>query len=162
MTSTNAALCATLLPVVGDLWFSTDAADRAEAKAHCRRCPLQLPCREAGLADLDAQGVWGGLSAQDRGRARRRERVRVRQARSRARRLLRLDGEHAKGGTAAGGALHRRLGEPVCELCRRAEVAAQRARNAAARPSPGLTVVPGSPGGSESERGSQAGTGAAA
>ncbi|WP_405722183.1 hypothetical protein [Streptomyces sp. NBC_00046] len=53
-------------------------------------------------------------------------------ARTRAARVARLDKEHAVGGTAAGAAIHRRLGEPVCVGCR-AAVARQSAAQRAAR-----------------------------
>jgi hypothetical protein len=66
-TPTPAALCATLIREVGDLWFSTAPEDRAEAKRHCRRCPVREACAQAGL-DLgdNARGVWGGLGSGDR------------------------------------------------------------------------------------------------
>jgi hypothetical protein len=208
VSSTNAALCATLLPRLGDLWFSTDSADRTEAKRHCRRCPLLLSCREEGLADPDTRGVWGGLSTRDRGvlrgqhpdtpdlddeddmapdrpRAGRREcgtpgaflahrRFRepvdaacreAHEARVRARQVALLEEHHARGGTYSGYRLHQRMGQVPCGACREAArvmSAEKRAARRAVRPSPGLIIVPGTPGGSESERGSQAGTGAAA
>ncbi|MEU7381526.1 WhiB family transcriptional regulator [Streptomyces sp. NPDC042207] len=47
-------------------------------------------------------------------------------------RRQRLDAEHAKGGSPTGYGLHRRIGEPACELClsamRRQSAAARRAR----------------------------------
>jgi hypothetical protein len=66
-TPVPAALCATLIREVGDLWFSTAPADRAEAKRYCRRCPVREACAQAGL-DLgdNARGVWGGLGSGDR------------------------------------------------------------------------------------------------
>jgi hypothetical protein len=60
------ALCATLLPIVGDLWFSTDPAEREEARRYCGRCPLLYGCAEAGLAETDTYGVWGALDSGDR------------------------------------------------------------------------------------------------
>ena len=65
--TTARALCATEIRWTGDLWFSTDPADRAQAKRICARCPLQPSCAQAGL-DLGggARGVWGGLSSGDR------------------------------------------------------------------------------------------------
>lgn len=68
MTTTTRALCATLLPEVGDLWFSTDHPDRARAKAYCATCPLQAGCAQAGLANQKNRGVWGGLDTRDRRR----------------------------------------------------------------------------------------------
>lgn len=65
--TTTAALCATLIYEVGDLWFSTDSRDRARAKTICRRCPIRPACAQAGLDAGDtARGVWGGLSSGDR------------------------------------------------------------------------------------------------
>lgn len=55
-----------------------------------------------------------------------------------ARRRAQLKREHAAGGTATGAEVHRRLGEPVCDLCRlaaaRASKARRRARQAAHKP----------------------------
>lgn len=66
MTS-NAALCATEIRWTGDLWFSTDPAEREQAKTICRRCPIREACAQAGLdAGHKARGVWGGLSSGDR------------------------------------------------------------------------------------------------
>lgn len=64
--TTPAALCATLLPTVGDLWFSTDRADRAQAKRICRACPLLTACRATAMADHTTRGVWGGMSTGER------------------------------------------------------------------------------------------------
>lgn len=64
------ALCATEIRWTGDLWFSTNPADREQAKQICARCPIQLACAQAGLADPSTRGVWGGLSTRDRGRLR--------------------------------------------------------------------------------------------
>lgn len=61
------ALCTTEIRTRGDLWFSTDPAQRAEAKRICRRCPLLNACKQAGLNLGDqARGVWGGMSSGDR------------------------------------------------------------------------------------------------
>lgn len=58
---------------------------------------------------------------------------RAHDARVLAQRLRLLDEAHATGGSVAGGAVHRRLGEPVCALCRAAQArdsAVRRARRA--------------------------------
>lgn len=64
MTATDRALCASEIRWTGDVWFSTNPADRAQAKAICSRCPLLFSCAEAG-AD-HTYGVWGGQDAGDR------------------------------------------------------------------------------------------------
>ncbi|MEE4546489.1 WhiB family transcriptional regulator [Streptomyces sp. V4-01] len=67
MTTTGNALCTTEIRTHGDLWFSTNPAERDHAKLICRRCPLIAACRQAGLDLGDhARGVWGGLSSGDR------------------------------------------------------------------------------------------------
>jgi len=35
------------------------------AKAHCRRCPVRVPCLAYALAN-DADGIWGGTTAAER------------------------------------------------------------------------------------------------
>jgi hypothetical protein len=64
MTTTDRALCATELRWTGDLWFSTDPADREQAKEVCGRCPLLFSCAQAGQGHT--YGVWGGQDAGDR------------------------------------------------------------------------------------------------
>lgn len=63
------ALCATLLPLVGDLWFSPNPADRDAARRHCARCPLLYGCADAGIRGRE-HGVWGALDSGDRARYR--------------------------------------------------------------------------------------------
>lgn len=169
--TTNRALCATLLPTVGDIWFSTTPADRAEAKQVCTRCPMFFGCATAGIATPGTRGVWGGLDAGDRAgylgkpdepnpddEAENRRRLsrrpcgseaafvahrtfdedcgrceRAHAVRLEATRRERLAEEHAKGGTGIGGAIHRRLGEPACVLCRAGAARDQAARKARGR-----------------------------
>lgn len=156
-------LCATLLPQVGDLWFSTDATERRQAKRTCSYCPLLHTCREEALADPDLRGVWGGLTSGERAHLRgapaggpdpddeaspdecgtdsayRAHRMRgeacarceaVHDEQVRESRLARLARVHERGGSDAGGAIHRKLGEPLCEMCRRASAQDQAARKA--------------------------------
>ena len=39
----------------------------ARAKAICRHCPVTTKCLQAALATREPYGVWGGLSANERG-----------------------------------------------------------------------------------------------
>lgn len=50
--------CAGLGP---DLFFSFDDADRDQAKAVCRRCPLQPSCLLSAMARRERFGIWGGV-----------------------------------------------------------------------------------------------------
>ncbi|MFD7066095.1 WhiB family transcriptional regulator [Streptomyces sp. NPDC059913] len=54
-------------------------------------------------------------------------------ARTRAARAAQLAAEHAGGGSTAGAAIHRRLGEPVCARCRAAVARVSAAQRAARR-----------------------------
>ena len=47
-----------------DLWF--DFATITEAKEICRRCPLVLMCAAYAIENDEHDGVWGGLSPEDR------------------------------------------------------------------------------------------------
>lgn len=42
----------------------------AEAKSVCRRCPVRVECLEYADAVGDFNGIWGGLTARERGRKR--------------------------------------------------------------------------------------------
>lgn len=53
----------------------------AEAKAVCRRCPVNVECLEWALASGEDAGVWGGMSEDER-RALKRQRTRHGVARS--------------------------------------------------------------------------------
>lgn len=107
-------------------------------KRVCAGCPIQAMCLDYALARPELDGTWGGTS---RGQ---------RQDIRRERRQPPIDGEPAdedpvpKGtrGTftgvhgrygPAGAAMHRRLGEPVCPLCRAADNAYTVDRKAALR-----------------------------
>lgn len=46
----------------------------AEAVAICRGCPVREACLEHALAGREPEGVWGGLTAQERRRETRRRR----------------------------------------------------------------------------------------
>ncbi|MGW4731763.1 WhiB family transcriptional regulator [Streptomyces shenzhenensis] len=49
-----------------------------EAKAVCARCPVIEACRDAALARLEPNGVWGGLDKDERRAIRRRQQRRAR------------------------------------------------------------------------------------
>jgi WhiB family transcriptional regulator, redox-sensing transcriptional regulator len=54
----------------------------AQAKAICARCPIQRECLRYALDAGPIQGVWGGMTEEERRRfARRERRARVRQVR---------------------------------------------------------------------------------
>jgi WhiB family redox-sensing transcriptional regulator len=54
----------------------------AQAKAICARCPIQRECLHYALDAGSIQGVWGGMTEEERGRlARRERRARIRPAR---------------------------------------------------------------------------------
>ncbi|MGH3585854.1 MAG: WhiB family transcriptional regulator [Pseudonocardia sp.] len=124
----------------GDLF--TNARRAPTAKALCTLCPIQTACAEYAIRTGQPTGVWGGLTPKER-------RARVRPAcgteegwrshvargeschtcreahdtRLRAGRLVRLEAEHAKGGTVAGYRLELLLGLPTCSRCRSARAA---------------------------------------
>lgn len=72
------------IPRAADIFYPVGTTGMAEdqiaiAKSICAGCPVQLDCLEWALAH-DEQGVWGGMSEDDRRRLRRRlrrEAVRV-------------------------------------------------------------------------------------
>ena len=49
-----------------ELWFPTTARGRRKAKAICERCPMQASCLEHALKHKISDGVWGGLTADER------------------------------------------------------------------------------------------------
>lgn len=207
MHTNPTARCATLLPTLGDIWFSTDPTERAYAKALCATCPLLAGCRAAGLGIPHTRGVWGGLSTGDRDQVRgappglpdpddddpdadtvpvlRRRRpcgtepawaahclrketcdrcYTAHLAFLKAQRRERLEVEHTKGGSTAGAAAHRRLGELPCDPCRVAELAYQREWRRAhpVRRRVRLRSVPAGDGPADSGRGALEPAGAAA
>lgn len=133
-----------------DKWFSTVSKDQAEAVKICNRCPFRDECRQYALDNDVRWGVWGGLTERDRRRIKRQtvrdevegqepcgtdRALRIHRNRGEtcalcqeaheerllAHRRQLLDEAHALGGTTAGAAVHRRLGEPVCPMCRAAQ-----------------------------------------
>jgi WhiB family redox-sensing transcriptional regulator len=42
------------------LWFATEDAAVADAKALCRECPQQVACLRGALEREEPWGVWGG------------------------------------------------------------------------------------------------------
>lgn len=61
-----------------EIFWPAPSIHGAKAKAVCARCPVREQCLEDHLDELD--GVWGGLSVEER----RRERVRRRSANPRS------------------------------------------------------------------------------
>jgi WhiB family transcriptional regulator, redox-sensing transcriptional regulator len=61
---------------MGTRTFFLELGDRSadEARAICRRCPVQGECLQSALADRELVGVWGGTTERER-RAMRRRRV---------------------------------------------------------------------------------------
>lgn len=60
-----------------ELFFAAGTTGRAleqveEAKAFCRRCEVISQCREWAMATHQHDGVWGGLSEDERHQLRRR------------------------------------------------------------------------------------------
>lgn len=54
-----------------ELFFPLPHGDAAEAKAVCRRCPARLECGDWATWHKIADGIWGGLSPEDRKHRRR-------------------------------------------------------------------------------------------
>jgi hypothetical protein len=52
-----------------ELWFvdETCTGDVARAKAGCMACPGRSACLELSLIRADRNGIWGGLTATERG-----------------------------------------------------------------------------------------------
>lgn len=95
----------------GDLFFSTTQADINAAKTVCAGCPSRSQCREYALtADINMDGVWGGLTYDERAQLRRQR------PGHRATWAVELPREH---GTERGYQQHRRY-EPACDACKRA------------------------------------------
>ena len=65
------ALCAETDP---DLFYSDSASQTAQAKATCRRCPVNDTCLSHALETKEDFGVWGGLDRDERRRLLRRRR----------------------------------------------------------------------------------------
>jgi WhiB family redox-sensing transcriptional regulator len=73
----SAAACKSESGAFTDLFFSSEVADIARAKAICLRCPAKHFCLADALARREPCGVWGGellvdgrIIAQKRGRGR--------------------------------------------------------------------------------------------
>jgi WhiB family redox-sensing transcriptional regulator len=50
----------------GDLFFSDNPDDQADAKAICRSCPVRRECAIWALDSRQEYGVWGGLTPDER------------------------------------------------------------------------------------------------
>jgi len=49
-----------------EVWFSTNAADIAEAQQACRTCPALVMCDELADQMKPADGIWAGKTAEER------------------------------------------------------------------------------------------------
>lgn len=54
-----------------DIFFPTQGASVAEAKAICATCPVRRPCAEHAITHPEPFGIWGGLSERQRRQIRR-------------------------------------------------------------------------------------------
>ena len=54
-----------------DIWFPTRGKDVHQAKTICAECPVIGQCRSWAIFYGERQGVWGGLTGNERRRARR-------------------------------------------------------------------------------------------
>ena len=66
--------------VDGNLWFPKQGASLAPAKKICAVCPVRLECLDYALTTGQHEGVWGGLSANQREGMGRRDMGRERRA----------------------------------------------------------------------------------
>lgn len=57
------ALCAQADP---DAWFPEKGMSAWWAKQVCRRCPVRTECLGYALTHGETQGIWGGLSYNER------------------------------------------------------------------------------------------------
>jgi WhiB family redox-sensing transcriptional regulator len=62
------------------MFFPASDADAGDAKAVCANCPVREQCLEWALATRQEEGVWGGLTDNERRRLRRRRRDAARRA----------------------------------------------------------------------------------
>lgn len=49
-----------------ELWFSNEPEDVFEAKRLCSNCDIRTRCLGDAIANNEAWGIWGGLTAQER------------------------------------------------------------------------------------------------
>ncbi|WP_162466205.1 WhiB family transcriptional regulator [Streptomyces taklimakanensis] len=123
----------------GRLFTSDTPADQNTAAALCADCPIREGCADHATDRGEPEGVWGGLTPDDRAARRapacgteaawRRHAQlgdacttcsEAHEARLRDNRLTRLAAEHARpeGGSLAGYRLELLLGLPTCARCR--------------------------------------------
>lgn len=55
------------------LFFVNDPEAQDEAKAVCRRCPVQQRCLDTAMARGERHGIWGGMNPEERQRLKRRQ-----------------------------------------------------------------------------------------
>ncbi len=49
-----------------DLFYSEDEEHVAAAKQICNKCPIRAKCLETALAFRESEGVWGGMTPNER------------------------------------------------------------------------------------------------
>ena len=64
-----------------NIFFPVTDADAHHAKAVCASCPVREECLEWAIATRQSDGVWGGLTEDERRRLRRRRQDAARAAR---------------------------------------------------------------------------------
>ena len=57
-----------------EVFYPSSDEQADEARAICAICPVREPCLEAAIVAREKQGVWGGLTEQERRRLIRRRR----------------------------------------------------------------------------------------
>ena len=63
-----------------NLFFPISDEGAAEAKAICAVCPVRAECLDWSIATRQSDGVWGGLTENERRRVRRRRQAAARAA----------------------------------------------------------------------------------
>lgn len=83
----RSAACAHATPAEADAFFpdgdpGPHAAPRvAIAKAICAGCVVRVDCLDYAVNALEPDGIWGGMTTEERKRERRRRQIRARQER---------------------------------------------------------------------------------
>lgn len=132
-----------------DLWHATTQLEQAEAKRICGLCPVQDECLTWAINNNETQGIWGGLTYNERRGYKRRG---GRPARRPAVHLTTRTPAGTCGscgqpsyspkasyclacvhGAPAGPQYHRARNEPNCEPCAEAKRVLERARRVARR-----------------------------
>lgn len=119
-----------------EVFFDESAEGVAEAKAVCAGCCAWEHCLDYALSDSTLEGVWGGMTYEERrellaGRepVDRNRQSRASGLRARPERRQSRPRDVKPCGTVAAYARHRRDGEPACDACLEAQRAKGRENN---------------------------------